>query len=95
MGYGFEWYSAKASSNLKKHKVSFEEASTVFDDPLAKVFGDDDHSDNEDRELIFGHSSLMRLLVVSYVERNARIRLISARLATPRERQAYEKTKEN
>lgn len=91
MGLKFEWDKKKAESNLKKHKVSFEEATTVFDDPLAYIFDDEDHSTREHREIIIGHSILNRLLVVSFFERLQNvIRIISARLATRRERKDYE-----
>ena len=91
MGIKFEWDKKKASSNLKKHDVSFDEASTVFKDPLANVFDDEKHSQNEDREYIIGHSSLRRLLIVFFTER-ARdlIRIFSARKATKIERRDYE-----
>lgn len=91
MPYRFEWDSRKALSNLKKHDVSFDEASTVFDDPLAAIFSDEAHSSVEVRELIIGHSIAGRLLVVSFTERTGEmLRLISARVATRTERQDYE-----
>jgi uncharacterized protein len=92
MGLRFEWDKKKAASNLKKHRVSFEEASTVFDDPLARIFDDDEYSPmDERREIIIGHSILNRLLIIVFVERvRDLIRIISARLATKRERQDYE-----
>jgi uncharacterized DUF497 family protein len=91
MAVSFEWDYDKAKANLKKHKVSFDEASTVFDDPLAAIFSDDEHSDQEIRELIVGQSNLNRLLLVSFTERGRnRVRIISARLATKSERRAYE-----
>lgn len=77
----FEWDPAKASTNLTRHGVSFEDASTVFGDPLSVTVPDPDHSQDEERSLI---------LVVSFVERRDAIRLISARRATPRERRNYE-----
>lgn len=86
----FEWDAAKARENLKKHGVPFEEALTVFADPLARIFDDPDHSENERRELIVGHSAQQRLLVVSFTERQSRTRIISAREATPHERRDYE-----
>jgi uncharacterized protein len=71
--------------------VSFDEASTVFDDSLAKIFDDEHHSDDESREIIIGHSINQRLLVVCFTERlNERIRTISARLRTTKERKAFE-----
>ena len=91
MSLQFEWDPDKATSNLKKHKVSFDEASTVFDDPLARIFDDEDHSEDEHREIIIGHSILRRLLLVFFVERaQDLIRIFSARLATKRERKDYE-----
>lgn len=91
MSLTFEWDKDKASSNIKKHKVSFDEASTVFDDPLAYIFDDEDHSIDEYREIIIGHSIIQRLLVVCFTERaEDLIRIFSARLAIKRERQDYE-----
>ncbi len=91
MAYRFEWDDNKARFNLRKHGVSFDEASTVFDDPLAAIFDDEAHSSAELRELIIGHSIAGRLLVVSFTERPGEIlRLISARVATRKERQDYE-----
>ncbi|MFB2923882.1 MULTISPECIES: BrnT family toxin [Aerosakkonema] len=86
----FQWDSEKATSNVKKHGVSFEEAVTVFGDPLAVTISDPDHSVGEFRFLTIGHSSLQRLLVVSHTEREGEVRLISARLATRQERRSYE-----
>lgn len=86
----FEWDSGKAVSNLRKHGVSFEEASTIFYDPLALTGDDPDHSEGEERLITFGLSSAGRLLVVSHAEGDKVIRIISARLATRRERQLYE-----
>ena len=86
----FEWSENKAASNLSKHGVSFEEAKTVFDDPLYVDFYDPDHSEDEERYLIVGESSRGRLLIVSYTERGDSIRLISARELTRAERSAYE-----
>jgi uncharacterized DUF497 family protein len=85
----FEWNENKAASNLLKHKVSFEEAKTVFDDPFYVDFYDPDHAD-EERYLIVGLSRQGRLLIVSYIERGNSIRLISARQVTRSEREAYE-----
>ena len=91
MSVRFEWDKAKADSNLAKHGVSFDEASTVFGDPLARIFSDDDHPDTERREIIIGHSIFRRLLLVSFVERIVDvIRIISARQTTRKERQDYE-----
>ena len=87
----FDWDPHKARTNLWKHRVSFEEASTALRDPLSKTALDCDHSIEEHRFLTFGMSKRRRLLVVSYTEHNEVIRLISARLATRRERKIYEK----
>ncbi|MEH1960435.1 MAG: BrnT family toxin [Nostoc sp.] len=86
----FEWDENKATINLLKHQVSFEEAKTVFDDPLYVDLYDPDHSDNEERYLIIGESSRGRLIITSYTERGNSIRLISAREVTRSEREAYE-----
>lgn len=86
----FEWDAAKAAFNLRKHRVSFTEALSVFSDPLARIFADPDHSSEESREIIVGNSSKQRLLLVCYTERAARIRIISARQATKLERENYE-----
>ncbi|MFN6473757.1 MAG: BrnT family toxin [Nostoc sp. SerVER01] len=86
----FEWDENKAASNVSKHRVSFEEAKTVFDDPLYVDFYDPDHSDDEERYLIVGESDQGRLLIVSYTERGNSIRLISAREVTRTEREVYE-----
>jgi len=90
MSFEFEWDSKKAEENLKKHGVAFEEGLTVFADPLARIFDDPDHSIDETREIIIGHSEKQRLLLVSFTERAARVRMIGARSATKRERQDYE-----
>lgn len=86
----FEWDQLKAIANLKKHGVSFEEAKTVFDNPLAVIFDDDAHSKDESREIIMGHSQQSRLLLVAFTERSNNIRIISARLVTRKEREDYE-----
>ena len=80
----------KAAANLRKHKVSFAEAASVFLDPLALTFFDPDHSPEEDREITIGSSSKRRVLFVSHCERGDRIRIISARRATHKERLQYE-----
>jgi uncharacterized DUF497 family protein len=91
MAYRFEWNDAKARSNLIRHGVSFDEASTVFDDSLAQIFDDEPHSFAEKREVIIGRSVSNRLLIVCFTERpNERIRIFSARLPTAKERKAYE-----
>lgn len=86
----FEWDATNARANLKKHGIAFEEALTVFADPLARIFDDPDHSASERRELIIGHSVRQRLLVVSFTERKLRTRIISVREATTHERRDYE-----
>jgi uncharacterized DUF497 family protein len=86
----FEWDKNKASLNVSKHGVSFEEAKTVFEDPLYVDFYDPDHSEEEERYLIVGESHQGRLLIVSYTERGNIIQLISAREATRTEREVYE-----
>lgn len=90
MSLEFEWDKDKASSNQKKHRVTFEEAATVLADPLAAIFDDEVHSDEEQREIIIGHSAENRLLLVCFTEREAAIRIISARRATKKERGDYE-----
>ena len=85
----FEWDPEKALANESKHGISFFEACEVFDDAYSSVVHDPDHSRDEDRYLIFGISKGGHYLVVSYTERGDRIRLISARKMTPRERRAY------
>ena len=89
-GYEFEWNEVKAQANVRRHGVSFEEAATVFSDPLAILLPDPDHSQGEERFLVLGMSSRQRVLVVSHAERPPRTRLISARPATRRERGQYE-----
>lgn len=86
----FEWNPGKAAANLQEHGITFAEAATVFGDPLAITYLDPDHSGDEDRFLTFGHSSEGRLLVVSHAERGDRVRIISARKTTRRERKIYE-----
>jgi len=88
---GFEWDPAKAANNIRKHGVSFEEAITVFKDPLAFIFDDTAHSGHEHREIIIGTSALRRMILVCFVERvNDSIRIISARPATRQEIKDYE-----
>jgi uncharacterized DUF497 family protein len=86
----FEWDPDKARANEQNHEVTFAEASEIFDDEHSSTVRDPDHSLDEDRYLMFGVSKGGKYLVVSYTERGDRIRLISARLMTPRERRAYE-----
>ena len=91
----FEWDPIKAAANIQTHGVSFGEASMVFQDPLARMHGDPDHSQEEWRAIMVGHSGQDRLLVVSFVYRSYRsdrIRNISARAATRGERREYEET---
>jgi uncharacterized DUF497 family protein len=90
MGLAFEWDNGKAKRNRAKHGVSFEEASTVFADPLSRTIHDPLHSQDEDRYVILGESNLGRLLVVCFTDRADKIRIISARPATRRERKDYE-----
>ena len=84
----FEWDADKAATNLTKHGVSFQEAATVFGDPLAMTYPD--HSDEEDRFLTYGHSTPGRLVVVLHSDRGDKTRIISARLATRKERKKHE-----
>jgi uncharacterized DUF497 family protein len=86
----FDWDAVKAAANIKKHGVDFEEATTVFHDPLAAIFDDEVHSTSEKREIIIGHSAQNRLLLVSFTERVDRVRIISARPTTGQERDDYE-----
>jgi len=90
MTVGFEWDSKKAASNLRRHGVSFEEATSVFSDLLARIFDDEDHAFEDQREIIIEHSTRDRLLLVSFTQRADVIRIISARKATRNERQDYE-----
>lgn len=90
MNLEFEWDNQKATLNLKKHGISFEAAKTVFDDPLAYIFDDEWYSVGERREIIIGHDQDHRLLLVCFTERTNVIRIISARLATKKERRDYE-----
>ena len=86
----FEWDNQKAERNKIKHGIGFEEAETVFSDPLAVIFNDEWHSTTEEREIIIGLSNDDRLLLVCFTERTGGIRLISAREVTKKERQDYE-----
>jgi uncharacterized protein len=85
----FEWDRRKASANFKKHEVSFEEASTVFGDLLARTIPDPLHSDDESRFVTIGQSSQDRVIVVVHADRDQAVRIISARRATPREIRSY------
>lgn len=86
----FEWDRRKARVNAGKHGVLFEEALTVFTDPLARIFDDPAHSTGEVREIIVGHSRRRRLLVVCFTERGDAVRIVNARRATKNERHDYE-----
>ena len=90
MPLGFSWDPRKAASNERKHGVSFEEAVTTFGDPLSLTIPDPEHSETEHRFVLLGLSTGNRLIVVGHVERGGDIRIISARLATRRERIEYE-----
>jgi uncharacterized DUF497 family protein len=94
MALTFEWDEEKAVKNLKNHRISFEEAKTVFNDPLSITVADPDHSIDEVRYVDIGMSSQGHLLVVVYTERGQNIRLISSRRATKREQRAYEQEEE-
>lgn len=85
----YEWDPAKAAANARKHRVPFAEAASVFLDPFAFTFDDPDHAEEEDREITIGVSSKQRVLFVSHCLREDRIRIISARKATRRERVQY------
>jgi hypothetical protein len=86
----FEWDSQKARQNTRLHGIGFDEAATVFGDPLSLTIPDPDHSDLEERFVILGHSYRGRLLVVVHSERGDTVRIISARPANAHEREAYE-----
>jgi len=94
VGLEFEWHPKKAEANLKKHKVSFAEAKTVFGDPKVLVVPDLVHSVGEERSLAIGRSDNGRLLIVCMTEREDRLRIISARLAERWERREYEDANE-
>ena len=87
----FEWDMDKANRNLEKHDVSFEEAATVFDDPMYITFIDDEHSVDEERYITIGLSNHGRLLMLAHADRQDRIRIINARRATKKEEQFYAK----
>ena len=90
----FEWEAEKARSNISRHGITFEEAATVFGDPLSTTIPDPEHSPGEQRHLALGMSDRNRLVVVWFAERRGSIRIIGARLATPRERRDYEEEEE-
>jgi uncharacterized DUF497 family protein len=94
MALSFEWDKHKAKSNLIKHGVSFEEASSVFGDPLSLTIPDPAHSQVESRSITIGHSARQKLVVVVHTERGDNIRVISARRATRSERRSYEEENE-
>jgi uncharacterized DUF497 family protein len=91
MDLAFEWHPRKAQANLKKHGIAFSEATSVFVDPLARIFADEGHSTGEQREIIIRHSQAKRLLLVCFTESDeGRVRIVSARRATRREQRDYE-----
>jgi hypothetical protein len=90
MSLQFGWDPQKAEGNEAKHGVCFEEGITVFADPLARIFEDEEHSESARREIIIGHSDRRNLILVSFVESDDRVRIISARKATRTERKDYE-----
>jgi uncharacterized DUF497 family protein len=94
MGLLFEWDSKKARLNVKTHGISFDEASTAFSDLLSRTIADPLHSEDEDRFVLIGRSIRGRLLVIAHTERGDRIRIISARPATNKERFRYEENEE-
>lgn len=89
----FEWDPDKAAANIKRRRISFNEAASVLEDPLSTTFPDEAHSEEEMRFLTIGASHRGRVLVVAHTERNDTIRIISARRATRREREFYEQGK--
>ena len=92
----FEWDPEKAASNIRKHGISFDEAVSVFKDPLAFIFDDTTHSEYEHREIIIGASTLRRMILVCFVERlESVVRIISARPATRQEIKDYEENAHN
>jgi uncharacterized DUF497 family protein len=90
MAAQFEWDPKKAKANLSKHDISFEEASTIFDDPMFITFLDNEHSIDEERYITIELSSKARLLMIAHAERNNRMRIISARKATKNEEKYYQ-----
>jgi uncharacterized DUF497 family protein len=88
----YEWDPKKAKANVRKHRVSFEEAATVFLDPLAVTYPDPDHSGDELREITVGHSTKQRVIFLYHTQRHGRTRIIGARKATPNERRQYEES---
>lgn len=92
MSLVFQWDPKKAAANVRKHAVSFPEAMTAFQDPLARIHDDAHHSADEPREILVGHDATSRLLVVAFTARGLEVRIISARPATRRERKDYEES---
>ena len=90
MPFTFEWDAEKARANAEEHGVLFDEAATAFGDPLSRTIPDPDHSETEERLVLMGLSNRARLVVVAHTERGDRIRIISARLASKREKRQYE-----
>lgn len=90
MSLRFEWDPRKATTNQRKHGVSFEEALSVFADPLAQIFPDEEHSVDEPREIIIGHSARHQIILVNFTGSDNHVRIFSARKATRRERKDYE-----
>jgi uncharacterized DUF497 family protein len=86
----FEWNAEKAKVNRRKHRISFEDAATVFLDPLALTFPDPDHSSGEEREITVGRTTGQQIVFVSHCPRGDRVRIISARKTTRGERKQYE-----
>ena len=86
----FEWNPDKAIINIQKHNISFTEASTVFNDPLSLTYQDPDHSLSENRYITIGLSQTGKIIILAHTDRNNKIRIISARLATRQERRFYE-----
>jgi uncharacterized protein len=96
VSFEFEWDPKKAKANRRNHEgVTFEEGMTVFGDPLAKIFKDEEHSHDEEREIIIGHSTRQRLILVSFTAAGTRIRIFSPPEATPTERKDYEENAES
>ncbi len=93
-GLEFEWDRSKAASNLEKHKISFEEGATVFEDEFATVLDDPDRFEDEVRFVLIGYSYARRMLAVVHIERGVRIRMISVRAATRSERRVYEEKRQ-
>jgi uncharacterized DUF497 family protein len=93
MAFTFEWDPQKAITNARKHGVTFDEAATAFGDPFGLIVDDPRHSEAEPRSVLLGYSQSGRLLAVMFTERGDRLRLISARTATRRERRHYEEAR--